>query len=68
MIHTYWTGTQPTICTVEIVHGLIEIVEILVAQEVIIEDIPLAACVFERVSVTLAREIQPLKHKPMSAR
>lgn len=46
MVHAYGTSAQPTICTLEIVHGLIEFVEIPVAEEVIIDDIPLAPCIF----------------------
>ena len=57
MVHSYGTSTQPTVCTLEIVHSLIEFVEIFVAEEVIIDDIPLASCVLERVSVTLTRKI-----------
>lgn len=47
MVHSYGTSTQPTVCTLEIVHSLIEFIEIFVAEEVIIDDIPLASCVLE---------------------
>ena len=42
MLHAYGTSAQPTVCTLEIVHSLIEFVEVPVAEEVIIDDIPLA--------------------------
>ena len=47
MIYSYGTSAQPTVCTLEIVHSLIKFVEILVAEVVIIDDIPLAPCILE---------------------
>jgi hypothetical protein len=48
------------------VHRLVELIEIFVAEEVIIDNIPLATGVVEGVAVTLTGEVEPLfSHKAM---
>jgi hypothetical protein len=43
-----------------VVHEAVEVVEVFVAKKAIVDDVPLAAGVLERVAIALSREIKPL--------
>lgn len=52
--------SKPAIFILGVVDGGIEGIEILVAENSIVDDVPLSARVVERVAVAFARKIQPL--------
>ena len=56
----YLRGFEPFVFCSEVVHRTIEVVQVFVSQEVVVDDVPLATSMFERVSITLAREVEPL--------
>jgi hypothetical protein len=57
---------EPSVLGFQVVHGLVEIVEVLVAKVLVVEDVPLTTGVMERVVVTFSGEVQPL-YKIISA-
>lgn len=59
---------EPVVLFFEELDGGVEVVEVLVAEELVVDDVPLSASVLEGIAVALAREVEPLKdtHKSVS--
>ena len=52
-------GTEPLVLFVEVLHGGIELVQHLVAQEIIVNEVKLPSRVVERVVVSSTGEVEP---------
>lgn len=54
-------GLQPVIFLLEVLDSSIEVIQVLIPEQLVVDNIPLPACVLERVAVTLAGEVKPLE-------
>ncbi len=52
--------TEPLVLLLEVLHGAIPVVEILVLEHIIVNEVPLTACVVVAAVVSVSGEVQPL--------
>lgn len=53
--------SKPTIFVLGMVDGFVPFVQVLIAKQGIVNNIPLTTCIVEGVAVALSREVKPLK-------